>query len=68
MSGAVASGLGTRLYPCGIAMATPQTFTMASHPRPTRPGQEFPARHEGRVRTAIQPVSAGFELAGHQEA
>jgi hypothetical protein len=25
-------------------MATPQTFTMASRPRPPRPGREFPAR------------------------
>jgi hypothetical protein len=27
------------------------------------PGQEFPARDEERVRAAIQPISAGFELA-----
>ena len=56
------SGLGTRLCPCGLAMATPQTFAMASHPRLLRPGQEFPARNEGRERTATQPVSTGFEL------
>jgi len=29
-----------------------------------KPAREFPARDEGRVRTAIQPVSTGFELAG----
>lgn len=28
----------------------------------TNPIQEFPARHEGPVRAAIQPVSTGFEL------
>jgi hypothetical protein len=27
------------------------------------PIQEFPARHEGRVRAATQPISTGFELA-----
>ena len=37
------SGLGTRLYPCGIATANPQHFTVASHPRPPTPGQKFPA-------------------------
>jgi len=37
------SGPGTRLYPCGVATATPQTFTVASHPRLLRPGREFPA-------------------------
>jgi hypothetical protein len=49
-------------------MATPQAFTMASHPRPATPGPEFPARHERRVRAAIQPVSTGFELARPKEA
>jgi hypothetical protein len=29
----------------------------------TEPAQEFPARHEGQVRAAIQPISTGFELA-----
>jgi hypothetical protein len=29
---------------------------------------EFPARHEGRVRTANQPESTGLELAENQEA
>ncbi len=61
-------GSGTRLCPCGLAMATPQAFTMASHPRLLRPGQEFPARNEGRARTATQPVSAGFELVPPEEA
>ena len=28
-----------------------------------KPAREFPARHEGRVRAAIQPLSTGFELA-----
>src|ERR1017187_9148739 len=41
---------------------------IASRPRLWRPCLEFPARHEGRVRTAIQPLSAGFELAVIQEA
>ena len=54
------NGLGTRLCPCGIATATPQTFTVASRPWLYRPGPEFPARHEGRVRAANQPESTGF--------
>ena len=54
------NGLGTRLCPCGIATATPQTFTVASRPRRNRPSLKFPARHEGRVRAANQPKSAGF--------
>jgi hypothetical protein len=54
------NGLGTRLCPCGIATVTPQTFTVASRPRLYRPGLEFPARHEGRVRAANQPESTGF--------
>ena len=29
-----------------------------------KPAQEFPARHEGQVRAATQPLSTGFEL-GH---
>ena len=29
----------------------------------TKPAKEFPARHNGQVRTAIQPISTGFELA-----
>jgi hypothetical protein len=61
-------GLGTRLCPCGIATATPQTFTVASRPRQWRPCPEFPARHEERVRTANQPASTGLELAARQEA
>ena len=36
-------GPGTQLCPGGIATATPQAFTVASHPRLVRPGQEFPA-------------------------
>ena len=32
------NGLGTRLYPCGIAMITPQSFIMASQPKLLRPG------------------------------
>ena len=54
------NGLGTRLCPCGIATATPQTFTVASRPRRNRPSLKFPARHEGRVRAANQPESTGF--------
>ncbi len=30
-----------------------------------QPARKFPARHEERVRAAIQPLSAGFELAGY---
>ena len=49
------SGLGTRLYPCGIATATPQPFTVASHPRLPRPGQEFPAARQGGTGYAPPP-------------
>jgi hypothetical protein len=28
-----------------------------------KPAKEFPARHDGQVRAAIQPRSTGFELA-----
>jgi len=38
-------------------------FTAASRPRPWIPCPEFPARHEERVRAAIQPESTGLELA-----
>ena len=33
-----------------------------------KPGLKFPARHEERVRTAVQPESTGLELASCQEA
>ena len=29
-----------------------------------KPAREFPARHEERVRTAIQPISTGFGAGG----
>ena len=56
------TGLGPQLCPSGIAMVTPQSFSMASRPGLGNPAREFPARHEGRLRTAPQPVSTGFEL------
>ena len=44
---------GVQLYPCGIATATPQTFTVASRPVDiSRP--EFPATAQ-RSRYAPQP-------------
>ena len=43
---------GARLYPCGIATATPQTFTVASGP--AIPARKFPADAR-RVRTAPGP-------------
>jgi hypothetical protein len=61
------NGLGTRLCPCGIATATPQSFTVASRPGLVRPSLEFPAM-AWRARTAIQPESTGLELAEIQEA
>src|SRR5216683_3899285 len=62
-------GLGTRLYPCGIATATPQTFTVASRPRRNRPSREFPRPlAAGGARAAAQPESAGLELVTDQEA
>ena len=57
-------GRGAQLYPCGIATVTPQAFTVASPASDLKTAREFPARHERRVRAAIQPISAGFELAG----
>jgi hypothetical protein len=48
-------------------MTTPQTFTMASLPA-TSTGPEVPRPvMRRRVRTAIQPISSGFELAGSIE-
>ena len=62
-------GLGTRLCPCGIAMATPQTLHhgLPAQAAKTRTGVPRPVM-KGRVRTAIQPTSTGFELAALQEA
>jgi len=62
-------GLGTRLYPCGIATAT----AAGNSPRPPipdlkDPDKSSPPRPAGRVRTAPQPLSAGFELVRLQEA
>src|ERR1019366_2095757 len=42
------NGLGTRLYPCGLATATPQTFTVASRPRRNRPSLKFPCPCSGQ--------------------
>ena len=64
-------GLGTRFYPCGLAMATPWTFTMASRAEHSKPSRELPTPRkppEQRVRTAHQPASTGLELARYQEA
>jgi len=61
-------GFGTRLYPCGIATATPSTFTVASQPLRAIPNQEFSTRDEEWMRTANQPLSTGFELALLEEA
>jgi len=64
-------GLGTRLYPCGLAMATPWTFTMASRTERNKPSRELPTAPESpkqQVRTAHQPASTGLELARYQEA
>jgi hypothetical protein len=61
------NGLGIRLCPCGIATATPQSFTVASRPELVKPSLEFPAM-AWRARTAIQPESTGLELAELQEA
>jgi len=57
--------LRLRVAPPGSApAASPRlprsNFTVASRPRLYRPGLEFPARHEGRVRAANQPESTGF--------
>jgi hypothetical protein len=54
-------GIGTQLCPCSIAVATPQTFTMASRPA-TSTSQGVPRDNLMRVRAATQPRSARFEL------
>jgi hypothetical protein len=52
-------GVGAQLCPCGLAMATPQPFTVASLPATSnRPGSSPPMR----VRAATQPRSVRFEL------
>jgi len=60
--------VGTRLCPCGIVTATPQTFTVTSRPQPVTPGRKFPPPRTAAVRTAHQPTSTGLELVRTQEA
>jgi hypothetical protein len=56
--------LGARLYPRGIATATPQTFTVASRAGSrNQPGSCPPRNQAGTHRS--QPRSARFELVGH---
>src|SRR5216683_4430802 len=63
------NGLGTRLYPCGIATATPQTFTVASRPRRNRPSLKFPCPWEqAGYAPRTSPNPPGLELAYAQEA
>src|SRR4029453_3716768 len=55
---------GARLYPRGIATATPWTFTVASRAgRRCRPGSCPPRSQAGTHRS--QPRSVRFELVGH---
>jgi hypothetical protein len=53
-------GGGTRLYPCGIAVATPQHFTTAFDSAPDRHHRSSPARHERPGARRLQPISARF--------
>src|SRR6266849_1822869 len=63
------NGLGTRLYPCGIATATPQTFTVASRPRRNRPSLKFPCPwQQAGYAPRTSPNPPGLELAYAQEA
>ena len=58
----------TYLHPGSTPAASPRLrrrqFAMASRPGLLRPSREFPARHEGRVRAANQPGSAGLAAGG----
>jgi hypothetical protein len=54
---------GVQLCPCGIATATPQTFTVASGPATWNRSQSSP-NTPARVCTAAQPASVRFELVG----
>jgi hypothetical protein len=55
--------VGARLYPRGIATATPQHFTVASGQACANPGQEFSAhraKRDARIRTAPSPDPSGL--------
>ena len=69
------NGRGARLCPCGFVMATPQTVTTTCRTRHMPPFRQFPTptaawltTTKGRVRTAHQPRSTGFELVDDEEA
>jgi len=57
------NGLGTRLYPAASPRLLPQAIHRGLRTQALNTCPEFPARHEGQVRTAIQPESTGLELA-----
>ncbi len=61
-------GLGTRLYPCGIAngYAVDIHHGLLAPASNTEPGVPHPEQQ--RVRTANQPTSTGLELASLEEA
>ncbi len=61
-------GLGARLYPRGLATATPQHFTVASSPDPNTSRDEFPTKRRTVGTHRIQPRSTRFELACPKEA
>ena len=53
---------GAQFYPCGIATANPQHFTVASRADIHMPAREFPAPAEAATSThRTQPRSARFE-------
>ncbi len=52
-------GVGAQLYPCGLATATPQPFTVASLPATSNRPRSSPPK---RVRAATQPRSVRLEL------
>lgn len=56
-------GVGVQLCPCGIAMVTPQAFTMASPTSDINPSGSSP-RPRAKVRTAAWPRSVRFEPVG----
>ena len=55
---------GAQLCPCGIATATPQTFTMASEPSDINqtPSSRDDLIIVAAIRTAAQPKSVRLEL------
>ncbi len=54
-------GLGAQLFPCSLAMGTPQSFPMASGPAVFTPATKSPLGSSPGACTAAWPTSARLE-------